>query len=326
MTGWSRVAAAAVVAALVVFVGWRAFGGPGRDGDGEAGGRSGFEFGLIGDARYTPEQKSKFAYLMEEMNGEELAFTVHDGDIKGGGPCDDQVYLETRGLFDQFSHPVVYTPGDNEWTDCGPVGADPLERLAFLRRVFFPTEDSLGRRRLRLERQGPSYPEHARWTHGGVTFATLHVVGSNDNLPDARNRSGNAGEHAARTQANLDWLSATFRAAAANGSVAVLLAMQADPGFGRPLEERTGFELLLAVLERETLQFRKPVVLVHGDSHEFRIDKPMVAPASGRRVQNFTRVETFGPDDVHWVRGSVDPRDPEVFTFVQEIVEENVEP
>jgi hypothetical protein len=41
---------------------------------------------------------------------------------------------------------------------------------------------------------------------------------------------------------------------------------------------------------------------------------------------NFTRVETFGSPDVHWVRTSVDARDPEVFTFQPEIIEENAAP
>lgn len=56
----------------------------------------------------------------------------------------------------------------------------------------------------------------------------------------------------------------------------------------------------------------RPVVLVYGDSHTCRIDKPKI---SEQRLLNFTRVETFGSPDAHWVRASVDTRDPEVFTF-----------
>ena len=55
---------------------------------------------------------------------------------------------------------------------------------------------------------------------------------------------------------------------------------------------------------------------MHGDSHYFRIDKPLL-DAQGRRLENFTRVETFGDNqangnnDVHWVkvaRRSTQPR------------------
>ena len=34
----------------------------------------------------------------------------------------------------------------------------------------------------------------------------------------------------------------------------------------------------------------------------------------------------IGDDDVHWVRATVDTRDPEVLSFQPEIVEENVTP
>jgi hypothetical protein len=37
-------------------------------------------------------------------------------------------------------------------------------------------------------------------------------------------------------------------------------------------------------------------------------------------------VETFGSPDVHWVRATVDTRDPEIFSFEPEIVEENAAP
>jgi cytochrome oxidase Cu insertion factor (SCO1/SenC/PrrC family) len=41
-------------------------------------------------------------------------------------------------------------------------------------------------------------------------------------------------------------------------------------------------------------------------------------------LENLTRLETFGTDDVHWVRVSVDPRYDQVFTVRQEMVEANL--
>ena len=76
--------------------------------------------------------------------------------------------------------------------------------------------------------------------------------------------------------------------------------------------------------------FGKPVVLVHGDSHYFHIDKPLPQPAGGNpdgnratRLTNFTRVETFGSPDVHWVSGTVAEKNPEVFSFTPEVVDAN---
>ena len=87
---------------------------------------------------------------------------------------------------------------------------------------------------------------------------------------------------------------------------------------------RTGFDEFLLALEAETLAFNGPVVLLHGDSHIFRIDKPLLNSRTGRMIENFTRVETFGTPDVHWVRVIVDTNDPNVFTFKPEIVKKNL--
>jgi hypothetical protein len=77
-------------------------------------------------------------------------------------------------------------------------------------------------------------------------------------------------------------------------------------------------------LEQETVAFGKPVVYVHGDTHIFRVDKPLFGSTSRRSIENFTRVATFGYPDTHWVRAVVDPQDPHVLSFRQEIVKENL--
>ncbi|MDQ3680412.1 MAG: metallophosphoesterase [Actinomycetota bacterium] len=323
--GWRRLLVAGVMVGAALAVGLL-LARASRDQTSPGGGKR-FQFALIGDARYRPDEYPKFQRLQERINAERVAFTIHVGDIKGGGSCADRVYQETLQIFNEFSSPLVYTPGDNEWTDCGD--RRPRERLAFLRRVFFAGQESQGRERLRLDRQSREYPENARWRFSDVTFATLHVVGSNNNRPDPsrpEGTSGDAGEHAARNTANLEWLAETFQEARADASVAVVLAMQADPAFERSSGQRSGYEDLLAALERETVAFAKPVVLVHGDSHVSRIDKPLVNRATGRVVENFTRVETFGSPDIHWVRGTVDTGDARVFTFRKELVDANREP
>lgn len=134
---------------------------------------------------------------------------------------------------------------------------------------------------------------------------------------------GNEAEYQARNAANLAWMEENFDEAEDNGSAGVMLIIQANP-FEEDTNEPSGFTDFKETLERETVSFGKPVVLVHGDSHTFRIDRPMFDSQTGARIQTFTRVEAFGSPDVHWVRASVDTRDPEVFSFQREIVEENV--
>ena len=314
-----------VVAVLTASVSAAAFAKPPA-----AGGKGAYEIGLIGDIPYNATQEEQTARLFGELDREKLEFIAHDGDIKSSSSaCTDAVYGKELRRFEASKNPLVYTPGDNEWTDCHrppnptPEEADPLNRLAYLREVFFPDDDSLGRKEIPLERQSGEYPENARWERGGVTFATLHVVGSNNNrpttLPDG-SVVGNEQEYQARNAANLEWLAETFDAARENGSPAVMLVIQANP-FEEDTAEPSGFADFKRSLEREVVAFGRPVVLVHGDSHTFRIDKPVI---SERRPQNFTRVETFGSPDVHWVRATVDPRDEEVFSFEPELVEGNL--
>ncbi len=291
-----------------------------------------FEFGLIGDLPYTPEEDAKFPRLVEEMNKSRLAFVVHDGDIKSGSaPCDDKTFFQRRDLFQSFEPPFILIPGDNEWTDCHREDSgnyDPVERLAKLREIFFQDDQSLGRRTLRLTRQSevPQYSkfrENVRWTYGNVMFVGLNVTGSNNNF--GRTREADA-EYRERNAADLVWLREGFAEAKRSQSRGIMLVIQANPGFELPSddENRTGFNDFLASLEAETLAFEKPVVLVHGDSHYFRIDKPLRSTKSKRRLENFTRVETFGTPDVHWLRASVNPEDPNLFRFEQEIVEANL--
>ena len=152
---------------------------------------------------------------------------------------------------------------------------------------------------------------------GGVTFVGLNVPGSINNFGRP--------EFAERNMANLVWLQESFAFATLENARAVMVIFQANPLPERGSTNRmhAGFRPLMEALQRETIAFGKPVVLVHGDSHHFRIDKPLY-DAKSHRIENFTRVETFGNPDVHWLRVTVDPADPDVFTFHQQLVRSNL--
>ncbi len=283
-----------------------------------------YDFALIGDLPYNEQQSThEFPNLIEELNRERLAFVVHDGDIKAGSsPCTDERFQACLRQFQSIRHPLIYTFGDNEWTDCDRVKYDPLERLQKLRELFAQGDHSLGQRPLKLTRQSgdpahPAFRENTRWSSGPVTFACLNVPGPANNFTKP--------EFVARNAANIAWLRAAFDSARRADHRALMLIMQANPFPERGGTNKTlpGFREMLKVLEEETLAFARPVVLVHGDSHHFRIDKPLLGIQSKRRLENFTRVETFGDPDVHWLRVTVDERDPQVFTFRQRIVDRN---
>jgi hypothetical protein len=287
-----------------------------------------FEFALIGDTPYNEDQRTNlFPNMIRELNRAKLAFVVHDGDIKSGdSACIDTLFEERFRQFQTFRHPLIYLFGDNEWTDCGrskEQAFDPVERLQRLRSIFTAGHRSLGQRTLTLERQSdqPSYQtyrENVRWSHGNILFVGLNVPGSDNNVGKP--------EFGPRNQANLAWIKQSFELAAAENYRAVLFILQANPYFEVPANnpKRAGFNDMLKLFETETLRFGRQVVFVHGDTHYFRIDQPLLSSVSKRRIENFTRVETYGNPDVHWVRVRVDWRDPNVFTFHPMLVKDNL--
>lgn len=301
-----------------------------------------FTFALIGDLAYIPTQEKYLNNVMDDLQKTSLAFVVHDGDLGAPpfGSCSDAFQAKRLAQFQASIHPVIYTPGDNDWADChttaGAPGYDPLERLANLRDNFFSSDESLGKNKVALTRQNKTdsafkkYSENVRWVYGNVLFITLHVVGSNNNV--GRTPEGDA-EYKERNAANLDWLSASFAQARKNNNRAIMIIQQANifPDFS-PFKppaagQLNGFADELALLEKEAIAFKKPVVLVHGDSHYFRIDKPMGPRGRFETtpiVENFTRVETFGQPNHHWVQVFVDEHDAQVFTFKPRIVTANI--
>jgi hypothetical protein len=101
--------------------------------------------------------------------------------------------------------------------------------------------------------------------------------------------------------------------------------LRAGASLGQALPNpTTAFGDYVRALAEELEAFDRPVAYLHGDTHLFRIDKPLHSAKSGRLFENFTRVETFGWPDTHWVRTVVDPSDPALFKFSAEIVPDNV--
>lgn len=262
--------------------------------------------------------------LVGAINAAGPAFSVFLGDTKAGGErCADAVVLDrTAAWFGLVEGPLVYTPGDNEWTDCWQDRAgrfDPLERLARLRERFFAEPRSLGRAPMPLLRQADAgapehrlYAENARWERGGVLFATVHVPGSDNNRPrdgDGAAPPGAAAEYPARNRANLAWIAETFAEAERRGHGAVVLALQADLYF----RDRCGRGSVAghlgtrAALAEGARRYGGPVLLLHGDSHFHLEDRPVP------EAPNLMRVMVPGARDVRAVRVTVDPAAAEPF-------------
>lgn len=294
-----------------------------------------FSFVALGDMPYgAPETEGpKFERLIAAINKVEPAFTIHVGDIKSGSSlCNETEFTRQRTYMDSFDGALIYTPGDNEWTDCHRKragGYDPLERLAKIREMFFNTgDDSLGGQPIKLDRQSVlgegsdrTFVENQRWQHNGVLFMTAHVVGSNNGFQTDNPEM--VAEFYARSGANRSWIEAGFDEAEKTGAKALVLAIHANVFEGgnqwTDWPPHSGFTETMVVFRELAESFGKPVLVVHGDSHIFRIDQPFTSANRERQretLDNVTRLEVFGAPDVHAVRVLVNPDDPAVFGFV----------
>src|SRR5262245_52249609 len=274
-----------------------------------------YAIGLWGDLPYSGVQENPgIPNLIADINNADIQFSVNDGDLKAGNGtsanppssnCDDALYQRALGWLNSLEQPAMFTPGDNDWTDCDRPsngGFNSLERLDHERKVFFSTPFTLGQHRLRQEVQTDALclgvsgnvpcVENRRWTYGRVTYATINIQGSCNNLCDT---NPNPAEFAARNAADILWMQQTFAEAKRRGSVAIMFITQADPGFDgsdvtrSPLRDPKtlvetdgqpdGFHDFLAALRDQVIAFEKPVAYVHGDSHYFRIDKPFLNAA-----------------------------------------------
>ncbi|HEV8624272.1 MAG TPA: hypothetical protein VG034_07425 [Acidimicrobiia bacterium] len=245
-----------------------------------------FRVGLIGDTGYNAEGQANFLRVRDSANAAGLSFVVHDGDIwMGGTYCNDERLRRVKAEFNGF-RTLIYTPGDNEWVDC-PLG--PAGRLEAIRRVFFSQPMSLGAQPIQQRRQA-EVPENARWEWGGVVFATLNVPGPSGGGPTV--------------WADIAWLDKTFDRAQEIKAPAVMVMWQDDPVDGSSPQ-------LVARLRKRAAAFGKPVMLVHGDTHHYKLDNPW------KDTPNLTRLETFPTFTPEWVKVVVNPAGPAVFTVVR---------
>jgi hypothetical protein len=234
---------------------------------------------VYGDWPYSQELLDAAPLLTDSINADpKVRLVMHVGDIHSGSmPCtgadldplpatsSPDWNLGIFDVFEQFKDPVIYTPGDNEWTDCHKTkegtSGDPLKELASLRSLFFAEPGyTLGGRTKQVLTQAeafdPNHPtdaqfvENVMWEESQVVFVTLNVPGSNNDglpwkggsttvpgnppystdpfVPPFLNEAARSQEVAERTAADMRWLQAAFAQAEVDDAKAVLIGLQAN--------------------------------------------------------------------------------------------------
>jgi hypothetical protein len=308
-------------------------------------------YAVIGDAPYGVQAVADFPRLIAGINADPaVRRVIHVGDVKGGSDlCTDAAFEAVAARFTTFSDPLVFTPGDNDWTDCHRAnngGYNPLERLDKVREIFFANPGvTLGGRQVRIKAQR-NYPENQTWMASDVVFSALHVIGSNNGRgawfgdraaphtgeTPAETASREA-EWAARSAANLRWLDRTFEQAREERAKGVVLFMQADmwhpedrmnPAIS--FEAHTAFVARLGQLAR---QFRRPVLIIAGDYHNYRVDAgvPWFSLYGVSPVANITQIivdrsleAASDATPIDYLRLTINPRTAAVFSWENVVV------
>ena len=295
-----------------------------------------FTFVALGDMPYNlPADYARYDNVIKEINLQNQIFNVFVGDIKASSqPCSQEVYDKILNSFSLFKKPLIYTPGDNEWTDCGKKEAGsfvPEERLDVLRSTFYKDKsNSFGIEKMPLISQGsnPQYSkfvENTRWENQSIAFATIHIVGTNNNFtPESKS---NNYEFFERDKADLAWLEEIFQNAKSKNLSGIVIFEHADMfNADKDAGDANAFKHFIKRLKELTIDFKKPVLLINGDSHVFLVDKPMYEKGKEKEkkcIDNFTRLQVPGDANMHAVKITVNPDSKSLFQIEQLMVEGN---
>jgi hypothetical protein len=322
---------------------------------------------VFGDWPYSQELLTNAHLLTNSVNADRhVDLVMHLGDIHSGSmPCTSAHiaydYQTNTGspiptsnpgwnqsvyaAFQKFRAPLIYTPGDNEWSDCHKSkelsSGAPLKELASVRELFFSKPgSSLGKRERRVMTQAEEFDpahssdaqfvENVMWEDSHVVFATFNMPGGSNDDADTwsapfQDDAAQAQERQDRDGANLRWLEATFALASRDRARAVVIGLQADmwdleKGAGH-LTNYTPFVTALADL---SVAFGRPVLLLNGDSHVFNDgDYPLADPSSTlglihhtQPVPNLTRIVVEGSGvGTHWLRLTIEPHKASPFSW-----------
>ncbi len=185
---------------------------------------------VYGDSPYgtTPTDTAELVAspaFIESINADpKVELVLHVGDIHSGKQfCTESYDRAIYDLWTAFKDPVIYTPGDNEWTDCNKAGegggaynkttqqidyvldssgnpvdyakGDPIANLELIRSIFFshPGVSLGGRKKLVFSqamlfdprhRSDAKYVENVIWQDAQVLFVTINLPGGSNNDQD----------------------------------------------------------------------------------------------------------------------------------------------
>jgi hypothetical protein len=229
---------------------------------------------------------------------------IHVGDIHSGSQrCTVAYDQSVYDLWAAYRDPLVYTPGDNEWSDCTKpkelAGSDfagdpvmPLTQLGVIRSIFFANAGkTLGQNPMDVTSEADAFDrahpadaqfvENVMWEQSKTVFVTLNIPGGSNNDTDpwfgqATPNPAQTLEMAQRSAADVRWLDAAFAKAEADNAHSVVIVGQSDMWDTSDVPtHQTNYEPIIAALASDAQTYGKPVLYLNGDSHAYRSDDPL---------------------------------------------------
>jgi chitodextrinase len=216
-------------------------------------------FSVIGDIPYDGKEDLFLEYVDDHNRKSPSRLFFHVGDIKSQSEqCPEFYYQQTHDIMAQLAVPSFILPGDNEWNDC----ADPDAAWALWEAWFTDFEQNFCGLPA-VEAQAVRH-ENLAFVRDGVLFIGLNLVGGSAPDRDAWDE---------RLQDDADWVEVQFTSKAPQVRAAVVLAHA----------ERSGSrDLFFDQFDASAAAFGKPVLFIHGDTHDWAYNTNWGAPNVSR--------------------------------------------
>jgi hypothetical protein len=191
-----------------------------------------FEFVVIGHTFPGESGDDDLRRTIARADKGKPAFVIAAGIKSASEPCSDKLYLQRKALLNKSDRPLMLVLAGADWTGCRNSAGrtNALERLNRIREIYFDGRESLGERKLELNRQSTitkfrSYAENAYWERGGVLFATINLPANNNHF---LSEAGRNSEYEDRFVANRAWLQRLFSMAKRRKLAGIVLFSDGD--------------------------------------------------------------------------------------------------
>ena len=227
-----------------------------------------FGFYMMGDTPYSDWEEVMLGAQIANITSnrpDHTVFTIHVGDIQKvtRSNCERAYYKKIQRTLRQNALPTLIIPGDNDWYDCES-REDSWnlfqEHFSGMEKYWYDRLPQ-GVPRMKI-RRWESHPEYFVMQHEGILFVSIHLIHANPkNEPE--------GVFDERVRRSIEWVNRNVQDYFERYSIrgVILFGHSLRSPYTRPF-----FEGIVGSFINDTQKEDIPVLYLHGDGHDWRID------------------------------------------------------